>query len=217
MAELTSRLKEHSKQSGVQLSLGIVSSSICEVVPPREARGTIIANHYTHSFPSRWSRTYRVSDALITFAYSANPYLENYLFTEKIGLLELARLYAPNEHKPNLLTHAIKIALSQLRQDVPGCQAVVSFADPSRGHHGGVYQAASWLYTGTSINPSGYQDSDGHIHARRSFHDGSGSYRPEGMKKVRLPAKFRYVRLLTRKSRRVLRVPLLPYPHSTPA
>lgn len=79
------------------------------------------------------------------------------------------------------------MALDHLRIDVPACQALVSYADPLHGHHGGVYQAASWLYVGRSINPLGYMTPDGQVYARRSFHDAQGAYRPTDMVKVQLP------------------------------
>lgn len=187
----------------------------CSVVPVQEAKAIIIPNHYTHSFPARWSRTYRVDAALVTFAYSANPWLEKFLFHDAVGLLELARLYAPDGHEKNLLTRAIATAIRQLRIDVPGCEAIVSFADPLHGHHGGIYQAASWLYLGRSINPLAYRASDGSIMSRRSFHDAQGAYRPEGFEKVKTPAKHRYCKPITSRAKRLLKLTALPYPKSS--
>lgn len=211
---LASRVVRHTQGKGITLPLFTEAQAACDVVPLHESRALIVAHHYTHSFPRRWTRSYRVEDALVVFCYSANPWLEKYLFDESVGLLELARLYAPDGHRPNLLTHAISVAIKQLQKDVPKCEAVISFADPLYGHHGGVYQAASWLYLGRSINPTAYQGPDGQIMARRSFHDGQGAYRPEGFVKVQTPAKYRYGKLLTRRAKTMLRLSALPYPKS---
>lgn len=197
------------------LPLFTQSQAAIEVVPMEEARSLIVAEHYTHSFPRRWTRSYRIESALVVFSYSANPNLERYLFAQPVGLLELARLYAPDGHKANLLTQAIALALRTLRLDVPSCQAVVSFADPEHGHYGGVYQAASWLYTGRSMNPSAYRAPDGQIFARRAFHDKHGAYRPETFEKIRTQAKYRYVKPLTHKAYKLLNIKAKPYPHST--
>ena len=44
----------------------------------------------------------------------------------------------------------IKVALNFLKNKCPKLRVVVSFADPAQGHHGGIYQATNWLYTGDS-------------------------------------------------------------------
>ena len=44
------------------------------------------------------------------------------------------------------------MAISQkfLIRKSPGLRLIVSFADPSAGHHGGIYQANGWLYAGAT-------------------------------------------------------------------
>lgn len=64
MAPRTSRQQRHGTKAGVQLALGLTANQTCEIVPPREARGILVANHYTHSFPGRWSLTYRIDGTL---------------------------------------------------------------------------------------------------------------------------------------------------------
>lgn len=183
------------------------------LITPAEARAIIVQGHYTHTFPAAWSRTYRVGAAVVSFGFSSNPFLERFLFTEKVGLLDLRRLWAPDNHESNLLTRAIALAVRQLRIDVPSCQAVVAFADPNVGHAGGVYQAASWLYTGQSaFVERGWLREDGTIAPRRSFHGAAGAYRPVGLPKAIGQGKHRYVRCLTRKGHKALRLSAQPYP-----
>jgi hypothetical protein len=45
-----------------------------------------------------------------------------------------------------IMTFAIKF----LKKSQPKLQLVVSYADPEQGHHGGIYQACNWIYTGPS-------------------------------------------------------------------
>lgn len=59
-------------------------------------------------------------------------------------VLELSRLVRGDEKAP--LTSLIAKSCEALRQG--GHDLLVSFADRTQGHHGGVYQAASWTYAG---------------------------------------------------------------------
>ena len=181
-------------------------------MPRRDAEAVIRDGHYLHSFPSGWAYCYHHQGAVVVFSIPANKNLGPYLFAGAVEVRELARLWAPNGHRPNLLTEAMSAACRALRADV-GCEAVVSFADPNQGHHGGVYQAASWIYTGQSEETRVYVTPEGLTLSRRSFHSGSKSTPPR-VKPIRLAGKHRYVRCLTRTSRRRLRVPSVPYPKS---
>ena len=40
------------------------------------------------------------------------------------------------------------LAVRFLRKSSPGLRLIVSYADASQGHHGGIYQAMNWIYTG---------------------------------------------------------------------
>jgi hypothetical protein len=42
----------------------------------------------------------------------------------------------------------VSIAAGMLRQQSPGLRLIVSYADPERGHHGGIYAAMNWLFIG---------------------------------------------------------------------
>jgi hypothetical protein len=42
----------------------------------------------------------------------------------------------------------LSIALKMLKKQSPGLRLVVSYADSDQEHHGGIYQATNWLYTG---------------------------------------------------------------------
>lgn len=59
---------------------------------------------------------------------------------------ELVRVALRDHQTP--VSRIVAIALRFLRKVNPDLRLVVSFADTAQGHHGGIYQAGNWLYTG---------------------------------------------------------------------
>lgn len=58
--------------------------------------------------------------------------------------LELARLWVDDSVPRNGESYLISKAVKLLRADHPDVRVLVSYADPSVGHHGGIYRAAGW-------------------------------------------------------------------------
>ena len=85
---------------------------------------------------------------------------------------ELARVALRPGHKCQV-SRVLRIAVLMLRRHCPGIRVVVTFAEAD--HHGGVYQAAGWIYTGTTAPDKQYTDRDG-----RTWH--SRSVSPSGWK-----------------------------------
>lgn len=59
---------------------------------------------------------------------------------------ELTRVALQRHQTP--VSRIVAVALRVLTKAMPGLRLVVSYADPDRGHHGGIYQAGNWIYTG---------------------------------------------------------------------
>jgi hypothetical protein len=59
---------------------------------------------------------------------------------------ELVRVALRDHVTP--VSRIVAIALRFLNKSNPNLRMVVSFADTSQGHHGGIYQAGNWVYTG---------------------------------------------------------------------
>jgi hypothetical protein len=61
---------------------------------------------------------------------------------------ELVRIALTKHITPvsKIMTFAVRF----LKKSQPGLQLIVSYADPEQGHHGGIYQACNWIYTGPS-------------------------------------------------------------------
>lgn len=60
---------------------------------------------------------------------------------------ELCRV-AFREHPEFTISTVVAQTLRHLHRTNPGLRMVVSFADPEHDHHGGIYQAGNWIYTG---------------------------------------------------------------------
>lgn len=75
----------------------------------------------------------------------------------KVQTLELNRLVINSNTPKNSASYFITRAIKKL----PKPMAIVSYADANQNHHGYVYQATNWLYTGTSHKKFRYIFEDG--------------------------------------------------------
>lgn len=84
----------------------------------------------------------------VLFGRGSSPHLGTKYRFEQTQICELVRV-ALREHATPV-SRIGAIAVRFLRKQSPGLKLIVSFADPEQGHHGGIYQAMGWLYTGKS-------------------------------------------------------------------
>jgi hypothetical protein len=61
---------------------------------------------------------------------------------------ELARLYIEDTTPANAETWFVARAIRWIQRDYPDVTCLVSYADPSAGHRGTIYQAGSWIADG---------------------------------------------------------------------
>lgn len=61
---------------------------------------------------------------------------------------ELVRVALRKHTAP--VSKIVSVAIRLFRKSSPGTKMLISFADPEEGHHGGIYQAMNWTYTGRS-------------------------------------------------------------------
>lgn len=115
-----------------------------------DARDLVIRHHYSHRFPEnlRFVGTLHKSGGLfgnLGTAVAACVFVTPPTrWAEPV--LELSRLVRHDEF-PVPLTRLISLSCLYVNRKKV-CNLVVSFADWTQGHHGGVYQAASWNYNG---------------------------------------------------------------------
>ena len=111
--------------------------------------------------------------------------------------LELNRLVVNDNLKKNTLSFFVSQSLMLL----PKPQVVVSYADSSQHHHGYIYQATNWIYTGLSSKFTDYAVKGlEHMH-HSSIEDSVGRYdKDKGIDKHQL-LKKKYGDLLYKKER----------------
>jgi hypothetical protein len=68
------------------------------------------------------------------------------LLADKVG--EIVRVALRKHEHP--VSRMIAIAIKLLLRRCPGIELIVAFADQGENHHGGIYQASNFLYTGTT-------------------------------------------------------------------
>ena len=122
------------------------------------------------------------------------------------------------EHKVEM-SKVMSIAIKFLKRTCPGIRLVISFADTTKGHHGGIYQAGNWIYNGLAKGSKGYI-----IKGRATHQRGIHKYVPkltlENVRKyvdkyaTEVPPsyKHRYLMPLDKKLRRQLTPLAQPYP-----
>lgn len=119
------------------------------------------------------------------------------------------------------VSRVIKLAMQFLKRNSPGLRLIVSFADPSEGHHGGIYQAGNWVYTGRQPSTIEYIAPDGkQWHGRMVSKDGrikvQGKYRScwrtNQCTPIEKPGKHRYLMPLDDDMRKQISKLAKPYP-----
>lgn len=177
------------------------------------AIATIRQHHYTHSVPSGKSYYISYAPAIVVWSIPANKNIAKFILGYDGTVWELSRLWAPDGHEPNLLTQAIKTGVWAIRM-LERPDALVSYADPNVGHHGGVYRAASWIYHGQSEEARAYRAPDGQLVARRAFHSGKRSMtkaeiEAQGYVQLKLPGKERFVKPMSKRAKNLFAKELL--------
>lgn len=91
---------------------------------------------------------------VVIFGMGASAVVHKQFQLDRFEVCELVRVAFTKHETP--ISRIIAIALKFLRKENPGLRICVSFADPSQGHHGGIYQAGGWLFTGKSADTIEY-------------------------------------------------------------
>ena len=132
---------------------------------------------------------------------------------------ELTRVALTRHDAP--VSRVVRLAMQFLKRNSPELRLIVSFADPSEGHHGGIYQAGNWIYTGRQPSTTEYIAPDGkRWHARMVKKQGwttvQGKRRktltPDQCTPVEKPGKHRYLMPLDADMRARILPLAKPYP-----
>jgi len=85
---------------------------------------------------------------VVLFGRGANNNMLKPFGLEQDEGCELVRIALTSHATP--VSRIAAQAMRFLKRQSDGLRLIVSYADPEAGHHGGIYQAGNWLYTGPS-------------------------------------------------------------------
>jgi hypothetical protein len=150
----------------------------------------------------------------VIFGWGANHNLSKAYGLDMTECVELVRVAMRAHVTP--VSQVVAACLRKLHQGSPGLRVVVSFADPARGHVGGIYKAGNWIYLGMTP-PKKDLLYRGQILQRRDYTGTrfNGQPRapiPAGAVWIDAPGKHRYAYPLDRAMRRQLTAQAQPYP-----
>ena len=160
---------------------------------------------------------------VIIYGRGANTNLGGPYGLDQTECCELVRVALDDHEAP--VSAMLSRSLRLLRLSNPGLRLVVSFADPNEGHHGGIYQAGAWLYTGESeeirevlwagkwchnrlLSVSGFSKRRGQVDVLASLPREIQDRLPSRIRR----GKYRYLMPLDRPMRRQVGPLALPYP-----
>jgi len=182
------------------------------------AKYAVMNWHYSQQFPV--GKAYKVGVwenqsfvGAVVFGYGANHNLSKAYGLDMTECVELVRV-ACREHL-GFVSEYVSQALKLLKKDNPGLRVVISFADPYRGHQGGIYKAGNWIYLGKTDPKYDFVMPDGRVLNRRAYtgatFSGARKELPQGAKKIPMPPKHRFAFPLDKAMRRKLNKIALPY------
>jgi hypothetical protein len=87
-----------------------------------------------------------IMQGIVTYGTPVSSTLRE-LWNNKYKLMELNRLVINEGLEKNILSFFVSQSFNQM----PKPMVLVSYADTSKNHHGYIYQATNWVYTGLSV------------------------------------------------------------------
>lgn len=154
----------------------------------------------------------------VVFGVGATPNIARPYGLESTQVCELVRVALRKHETP--VSRILSIAVRMMRHEYSGLRLIVSFADTAQGHHGGIYQAAGWTYTGSETYHV-YRVRGEVVHPRvLHLRYGIGGQSIPWLRKhvdrnaerVHTPAKHKYVLPLDEEMRRRVAVKAQAYP-----
>jgi len=132
--------------------------------------------------------------------------------------VELNRVALDHAHVTPV-SQIVAAAIKDLKATNPGLRLIVSFADPYHKHHGGIYQAGNWIFTGQT-NPSRKFYLQGRIQHPKQISSMRMKANEQWLRAhvdpaaraVYMPGKYRYLYPLDRRMRKMILPLSRPYP-----
>lgn len=179
--------------------------------------------HYSKSVPvppllkvGVWEN--KIFTGVVVFSRGASSnLLKPYNLKQDEGC-ELTRVALTN-HKTEV-SRIIKIAIKFLKSKNKKLRLIVSFADPQYNHHGGIYQAGNWVYTGETAKAKEYWYKNKRLHSRQISEKGYNiqqgkvrkTIKPSQCKIIKTKGKYRYLMPLDKMMKKQIEVLRKEYP-----
>lgn len=196
-----------------------------EPIPKEQTYEWLLKKHYAHRIPPIMESfglydEYRKLQGVCTFGMPTRMFNNgDAVFGGKLNIqtLELNRLVVNDALGKNVLSFFISKCLLMLPK--PLC--VVSYADSNAGHHGYIYQATNWIFTGKTEPRSKFVDINGKdVHERTiwsRYGDESKALASGEIIKSIQEGKYRYFQFLgdkkiVKRMKELLAYPIQKYP-----
>jgi len=174
--------------------------------------------HYSRSLPAGKSSKIGVWEngkfaGVVIFGRGANMNIAKPYNITQLECCELVRIALTTHIAP--VSRILSLAMKFLKTQSPGLRLIVSYADPEQGHHGGIYQAGNWIYTGkTKGGTAQLKMANGKIFHKRSAMSKYGTCEAEKLNAVWTAnkEKHRYLMPLDDEMRKRIEPLRKPYP-----
>ena len=171
--------------------------------------------HYSGCLPvgklvkvGAWERNKFIG--VVLFGRGASPQLGKPYNLGQDECVELVRV-ALTKHE-TAVSRIAALAMKFLHRSNPKLRLIVSFADQSQGHHGGIYQAGNWIYTGIGTKKPRLVLPDGSTRHNRLYQGANKAQIPEGAYWSNATGKHRYLMPLDEDMRGRIMPLSKPYP-----
>lgn len=192
-----------------------------------ETKGWILKKHYAHRMPMAIEHSFglyneNILQGICTFGPTAPPVpITIFGGYDVCKVRELTRLVINEGLDKNLLSFFVSSCLKKLSR--PMC--IVSFADKGKQHHGYIYQATNFLYTGEGGQKDYFLTSDNKQMHSLTINDLAAVNKmtqkqyteKHNIKKIKAEIKYRYIQIIgTKKEKKYILnkmlLKILPYP-----
>lgn len=150
---------------------------------------------------------------VVIFGYGATQGLGKPYGLEMNQCCELVRIALRKHFHP--VSKIMSLAIKFLIKENKGIRLIVSFADKTQGHHGGIYQATNWVYAGETSKAIFYRDPAGKLwHPRRASKTPNAQKKlvTKNWKEELQEGKHRYLMPLDNEMRDKIKILSKPYP-----
>ena len=147
---------------------------------------------------------------VVLFGRGASPQLGKPYGLGQDECVELVRI-ALTSHK-NAVSRISALSIKFLQKANPKIRLIVSFADSLQGHHGGIYQAGNWLYSGIGTAKPRLVLTDGTTRHNRLYQGKNKQAIPKGALWSASTGKHRYLMPLDKAMKDQIQSISKPYP-----